>query len=118
MNTRHLSLKSRLILMLVAPLVVLGLVFLSQAYATAKATSDSVYDRVLQGSALAISERIVVGEGDRLEVDLPYVALEMLTSAAQDRVYYRVDGARRPITGYSDLPGLVDQQGQVADLLP
>lgn len=108
MNTRHLSLKSRLILMLVAPLVVLGLVFLSQAYATAKATSDSVYDRVLQGSALAISERIVVGEGDRLEVDLPYVALEMLTSAAQDRVYYRVDGARRPITGYSDLPGLAD----------
>ena len=41
--------------------------------------------------ALAIAERVVVSENGTLEVDIPYVALEMLTSAAQDRVFYRVD---------------------------
>ena len=35
---------------------------------------------------------------------MPYVALEMLTSAAQDRVFYRVDGPEGFITGYQTLP--------------
>ncbi|MEM7775021.1 MAG: sensor histidine kinase [Pseudomonadota bacterium] len=104
MNTRGLSLRARLALTLVAPLLVLGTWFLAQAYETARTTSNNVYDRVLFGSALAISERIVVGRGNTLEVDLPYVALEMLTSVAQDRVYYRIDAAGKPITGYGDLP--------------
>ena len=55
-------------------------------------TANAVSDRVLAGSALAIAERVVVAEDGTLEVDIPYVALEMLTSAAQDRVFYRVDG--------------------------
>jgi two-component system sensor histidine kinase TctE len=103
-SLRRLSLKYRLVLMLVVPLLLLGFLFLSQAYSTAQDTSDRVYDRVLLGSALAISERIVVGEQGNLEVDLPYVALEMLTSAAQDRVYYRVVNASKTVTGYGELP--------------
>jgi two-component system, OmpR family, sensor histidine kinase TctE len=64
-----------------------------------------VSDRVLAGSALAIAERVVVDEDGSLEVDVPYVALEMLTSAAQDRVFYRVDGPGGAfITGYQSLP--------------
>jgi two-component system sensor histidine kinase TctE len=62
-------------------------------------------NRVLAGSALAIAERVVVAENGRLEVDVPYVALEMLTSAAQDRVFYRIDGPPGTfITGYQELP--------------
>ncbi len=45
---------------------------------------------MLAGSALAIADRVVVGEDGALQVDVPYVALEMLTSAAQDRVFYRL----------------------------
>ena len=98
------SLKARLALMLLAPLIALAAWFLAQAYFSARQTSNIVYDRVLFGSALAISDRIVVGRGNALEVDVPYVALEMLTSAAQDRVYYRVDAKGETLTGYDGLP--------------
>jgi hypothetical protein len=33
-----------------------------------------------------------VDEAGGLEVDIPYSSLEMLTSTAQDKVFYRVDG--------------------------
>ncbi|MCG5476929.1 MAG: HAMP domain-containing histidine kinase, partial [Sinorhizobium fredii] len=69
--------------------------------------------RVLAGSALAIAERVVVAEDGTLQVDIPYVALEMLTSAAQDRVFYRVDGPPGAfITGYQTLPSLPEVAGQ------
>ncbi|MEM6496454.1 MAG: sensor histidine kinase [Pseudomonadota bacterium] len=106
MSTRHWSLKARLALMLIAPLIGLAAWFLIQAYFAATKTSNTVYDRVLFGSALAISDRIVIGQGSAIEVDVPYVALEMLTSAAQDRVFYRVEANGKTITGYKELPGI------------
>ena len=94
------SLRRRLLALLLAPLIVIGLVALIDSYREADRTADAVSDRVLAGSALAIAERVVVGENGRLEVDVPYVALEMLTSTAQDRVFYRVDGPDgRLVTG-------------------
>ncbi len=49
-------------------------------------------------------------------MDLPYVALEMLSSTAQDRVFYRVTGPNETfVTGYSDLPVLELAPGAVAD---
>ncbi len=65
--------------------------------------------------ALAIAERVVVAEDGTLQVDIPYVALEMLTSAAQDRVFYRVDGPPgKFITGYQSLPVLDKTPGDGA----
>ncbi|MEQ1954076.1 sensor histidine kinase [Mesorhizobium yinganensis] len=99
------SLRRRLLAWLLAPLVLVGLLALVDTYREAVATANTVSDRVLAGSALAIAERVVVGEDATLEVDIPYVALEMLTSAAQDRVFYRVDGPPGTfITGYETLP--------------
>ena len=67
---------------------------------------------LLSGSALAIAERVVVAEDGSLEVDIPYVALEMLTSAAQDRVFYRVDGPNGQfLTGYQNLPTVENTNG-------
>jgi len=66
--------------------------------------ADSAYDRLLLASASAIAERTVLRE-DGLHVDVPYVALDMLASTAQDRVFYAVsapDG--KVVTGYDDLP--------------
>lgn len=101
------SLRRRLLAWLLMPLVAIGLVALADSWREAVATADGVSDRVLAGSALAIAERVVVAEDGSLEVDIPYVALEMLTSAAQDRVFYRVDGPPGTfITGYERLPTL------------
>ena len=104
------SLRRRLLAWLLMPLVTIGLIALFDTYREAVRTANAVSDRVLAGSALAIAERVVVAEDGTLEVDIPYVALEMLTSAAQDRVFYRVDGPPgRFITGYQSLPTIAGQ---------
>lgn len=99
------SLRGRLLAWLLVATAVIGFVALVDTYREAVRTANSVSDRVLAGSALAIAERVVVAEDGTLLVDIPYVALEMLTSAAQDRVFYRVDGPNGEfITGYKGLP--------------
>ncbi len=109
------SLRRRLLFWLLISTAVLGVVALADTYREAVETSNIVSDRVLAGSALAIAERVVVAEDGTLEVDIPYVALEMLTSAAQDRVFYRVDGPPgRFITGYQSLPVLEGMHGDTA----
>ena len=105
MSTAAYSLRRRLLLLLLLPVVAIGILALLDTWRDALATANSVSDRVLAGSALAIAERVVVSEDGVLEVDVPYVALEMLTSAAQDRVFYRIDGPPGTfITGYHALP--------------
>ncbi|WP_312222480.1 sensor histidine kinase [Rhizobium rhizoryzae] len=109
------SIRGRLLLWLLAGTAVLGSIALVDTWREAQQTANEVSDRVLAGSALAIAERVVVAEDGSLEVDIPYVALEMLTSAAQDRVFYRVDGPSGSfITGYQTLPTLPQKEGQAA----
>ena len=98
------SLRRRLLIWLFMATAALGLLALADTWAEALRTAQGVSDRVLFGSALAIAERVTVDEAGGLEVDLPYSSLEMLTSAAQDRVFYRVDGpVGHFLTGYADL---------------
>ncbi|MBD9374772.1 sensor histidine kinase N-terminal domain-containing protein [Rhizobium sp. ARZ01] len=107
------SLRSQLLGWLFVATAVFGILALIDTYHEAIKTADTVSDRVLAGSALAIAERVVVNENGALEVDIPYVALEMLTSAAQDRVFYRVEGPPGHfITGYQALPTITDTKGQ------
>lgn len=109
------SLRARLLAWLLIATMVMGVVALLDTWFDAVKTAQTVSDRVLVGSALAIAERVVVGENGALEVDIPYVALEMLTSAAQDRVFYRVDGPPGIfITGYQSLPVVTLQSGQAS----
>lgn len=98
------SLRRRLLLWLFLATALLGLVALLDTWREALRTAQSVSDRVLVGSALAIAERVTVDQSGGLEVDLPYSSLEMLTSTAQDKVFYRVDGPiGHFLTGYEDL---------------
>ncbi|WP_419909332.1 sensor histidine kinase N-terminal domain-containing protein [Hoeflea sp.] len=98
------SLRTRLLLWLLVPLVAIGLLALFDSYRSARETADEIADRVLAGSALAIAERIFVNDDGLLEVDIPYVALEMLTSSEEDRVFYRIEGGGSEfITGYRQL---------------
>lgn len=97
------SLRRRLLGWLLAATAILGLLALADTWREAVTTATRVSDRVLAGSALAIAERVTVDEDTGLQVDIPYSALEMLTSTAQDRVFYRVDGPLGFLTGYPDL---------------
>lgn len=98
------SLRRRLLLWLFLATALLGLIALLDTWREALRTAQSVSDRVLVGSALAIAERVTVDQFGELEVDLPYSSLEMLTSTAQDKVFYRVDGPiGHFLTGYEDL---------------
>lgn len=66
--------------------------------------ADRSYDRVLVGSVMSIAETISASNG-RISVDIPYSALDMLSAAPDDKVFYRIiapDG--QTVTGYDDLP--------------
>lgn len=69
-----------------------------------RGAADRSFDRLLAGSAISIAETLsATGEG--ILVDIPYAALEMLSAAPDDRVFYRVTGPDdRTLTGYGDLP--------------
>jgi len=80
----------------------IGLYIAAGAYATLAA--DRSYDRLLFGSALSIMDTLSITQG-RVEVDLPYASLDMLSAAPDDKVFYRVTGpAGETVTGYPDLP--------------
>jgi two-component system sensor histidine kinase TctE len=98
------SLRRRLILWLTLATTGLGVVALADTWAEAVRTAQGLSDRVLEGSALAIAERVTVDEGGGLEADIPFAALEMLASAAEDQVFYRVDApVGQFLTGYQAL---------------
>ena len=111
---RPYSLRRRLLLWLLMATAVLGLVALVDTWREALRTAQSVSDRVLVGSALAIAERVTVDQSGGLEVDIPFSSLEMLASTAQDKVFYRVDGPVGSfLTGYRDLAVVSAPQGGV-----
>ncbi|MCZ4280226.1 sensor histidine kinase N-terminal domain-containing protein [Kiloniella laminariae] len=110
MSWQRKSLRRRLLLWLMGALALISLLMLFDVHSSANKAANKAYDRVLLGSALAIAERVVI-VGDELEVDVPYVALEMLTSAAQDRVFYQISGPGGSfITGYNDLPSVPHEE--------
>ena len=110
---RPYSLRRRLLIWLMIALLGVGALAVVDTWREARDTANTVSDRVLAGSVLAIAERVIVTEDGKLDVDVPYVALEMLTSAAQDRVFYRVDGPEGFITGYQNLPTVAQASAEI-----
>mgnify|MGYP003575761682 CR=1 FL=1 len=104
MTARTTSLRTRLA-------GTLGLFFLAGlialyigAISYARLAADKSYDRLLAGSALSIAETLSFEDG-KVQVDIPYASLDMLSAAPDDRVFYRVVGPdHRTVTGYPDLP--------------
>jgi two-component system sensor histidine kinase TctE len=98
------SIRGQLLVWLLTPLLIIGLLSFIDARNSALAVADDVSDRVLSGSVLAIAERVFVNDDDELEVDIPYIALQMLTSSEDDRVFYKIERQDGDfITGYRDL---------------
>jgi two-component system sensor histidine kinase TctE len=112
-QTAPYSLRRRLLAWLFVATAILGLAALADTWREALRTAQTVSDRVLFGSALAIAEQVSVDETGVLEVDIPYSSLEMLSSTAQDRVFYRIEGANDEfLSGYKDLPMTAPALGQ------
>jgi two-component system, OmpR family, sensor histidine kinase TctE len=100
-----MRLRSHLLRWLLIPLFVLWALGFRIGHLRSLEQANRALDRTLLGSALAIAERSSVRDG-MLSVDLPYAALEMLESRAQDRIFYKVSCVQPPlvITGHEDLP--------------
>ena len=88
---------------LVAPAIVLAVVLGIGGMVLIQRVVETTHDRLLDGSVLAIAERVGVEDGE-LTVDLPQVALGMLESQSHDSIYYSVTYQGELITGYKDLP--------------
>ncbi|MGB0867192.1 MAG: sensor histidine kinase [Granulosicoccaceae bacterium] len=101
---KPVSIHRRLLVRLSIPLLFLSCLIATVLYWFSVANANRAFDRALLGASLAIADRVVM-EGEELLVDLPYVALEMLSATAEERVYYRVsDRSGKPVTGYEELP--------------
>ena len=98
---RRLSLRGRLYLLLMLPLILVAAVASFARYQAANRLSQELYDDTLLAVALTISRDVVLSEGDMLTETL----LEDLTDALGDPVYYRITGPGGSfVTGYSNPP--------------
>lgn len=103
--SRPFSIRRRLLAWLLVATAVFGALALIDTWREARRMAAALSDRLLAGSALVIAERASLDQGGRIAIAIPYGALEMLSSAAEDRVFYRVDGPPgQLVTGYGDLP--------------
>ncbi|KWD77575.1 sensor histidine kinase [Burkholderia ubonensis] len=98
------NLRTQVALWLLLPL--LGLLALDSwlTYERAMSAAHVAFDRTLSSSLKSIREGVRLNQGE-IEVDLPYLALEMLESSDGGKIFYliREDGGRA-VTGYADLP--------------
>lgn len=95
------TLRGRLLIWLILPLLLLSLAHLSSIYINTKRTSTELFDRILVNLALSISEYALSSEGDLLTVDL----LELINQTTRDKLYYKVLGPNGSfVVGYSDMP--------------
>lgn len=104
MSERVRSLKARLVTTMALLFLAGTVVMYLAARAYGLRAADLSYDRLLAGSALSIAETLSV-DGPQVRVDIPYAALDMLSAAPEDKVFYRVFGpGSQTVTGYEDLP--------------
>ena len=97
------SLRSQLLLWLLAPLALVAMLDAWVTYRSARETANIVQDRMLLGAARVIGEQVHLEEGV-IQVMIPPAALELFASPARDRVFYRVSTPEgRLLAGYYDL---------------
>lgn len=98
------SLRHKLLLWLLLPLLSLWLVGAVVAYFMAINFTNVAYDRALFDSTRSLAEQVKVID-DQAVVELPRSALQILLSDEHDRVYYQVVGRRgQVISGDPSLP--------------
>jgi two-component system, OmpR family, sensor histidine kinase TctE len=124
MRMRTASLRQRLLLGILVPVLALLALNAAWQYQQALDAADTAYDRTLLASAKSIGELLAVqGEPGqlRLSATLPYSALEPFEADNRSRLYYRVSGFEGElVSGFDDLPawkGQLPAQGPYAALV-
>jgi two-component system sensor histidine kinase TctE len=98
------NLRMQVALWLLLPL--LGLLALDSwlTYQRAMSAAHVAFDRTLSSSLKSIREGVRLNDSE-IEVDLPYLALEMFESSDGGKIYYLIrEDNGRAVTGYPDLP--------------
>lgn len=120
----RLSLRSRLLLGILLPVLGFVLVNAVSLYRQALRSVDTAYDRTLLASAKSIGEDLEVIGGDagaHLGATVPYSALEPFEADNRSRMFYKVSGFRgEMVSGFQDLPtwhGKVPDKGPYAALV-
>lgn len=85
------SLRLRLVAWLLIPAIAISFLALVDVHRTIVDTTNTISDKVLASVATVIADRVVLNKNGTPEVDVPKVAFNMLTSTAQDHVYYRIE---------------------------
>jgi two-component system sensor histidine kinase TctE len=100
---RALSLRRRLGIAMLGPLVIAALALGVIGWALISDVVRRTNDRVLGGALGAIAETVQVERG-KVTLDLPPAAFGMLENSERDNVYYRIAVGSELLTGYADLP--------------
>lgn len=104
LRSRFNSLRSKLLLWLLLPLLSLWLAGAVVAYFMAISFTNIAYDRALFDSTRSLAEQIKVADG-HTTVELPRSAMQMLLSDEYDKVYYQVTGRSGSVlSGEPELP--------------
>ncbi|MET3923908.1 sensor histidine kinase [Devosia sp. 2618] len=100
-SKRVFSLRSRLFVLIVVPLIFVALASSVVLYWNARNMSGTLYDDTLKVVAHAVSREVVLTKGDLVAQDL----LDSLVGALGDPIYYQVRAADGHfVTGHSDAP--------------
>lgn len=114
--SERLSMRARLLLGILLP--VIGLLAFNAVglYRQALRAAETAYDRTLLASAKSIGNELEVAgtaEAPQLRAAVPYAAQEAFEADNRSRVYYRVTGFRgEVVSGFPDLP---DWHGRIPD---
>ncbi|SAK53435.1 periplasmic sensor signal transduction histidine kinase [Caballeronia arationis] len=98
------NLRRQVSVWLLLPLVALLALDSWLTYQRAMNAAHVAFDRSLAFSLKSIREGTRLSDG-QVEVDLPYLALELFESDAGGKIYYLIrEDSGRAVTGYADLP--------------
>lgn len=101
------SLRDRLTLTLIGGAAILAalLFFVVRGYAAQIAQQGQ--DSILEASVTSILDAAIL-RGGKVEIDFPYASLSMLSTEADDRVFYAIYQDKTLLSGYQMLPHIAD----------
>lgn len=101
MKSTARSLRQRLFVLILLPLVLMAVLLGYWRYTVALTTADELFDRSLLAAALAISRDVAISDGDALS----HSTSDLIRDAAGQDVFYHVTGpAGAYLTGYAYPP--------------
>ncbi|MFL9883704.1 sensor histidine kinase N-terminal domain-containing protein [Paraburkholderia agricolaris] len=107
------NLRVRVALWLLLPLLLLLAFDAWLTYQRAMNAAHAAFDRTLEFSLRSIRDGIRLRDA-QIEVDLPYLALEMFESNGGGNIYYQIrEEGGRVVTGYPDLPAGTKASGDL-----